>query len=88
MGRPSVRTACAPTPTSRSRSSSTRSSRLRNWRPQFLDYLYVGFTTANAFSPTDTMPMTHWAKVAMGSQALISFVVIGLILARAVNAFT
>jgi uncharacterized membrane protein len=58
------------------------------WRPQFLDYLYVGFTTANAFSPTDTMPMTHWTKVAMGSQALISFVVVGLILARAVNAFT
>lgn len=55
------------------------------WRPQFLDYLYVGFTTASAFSPTDTMPMTHWAKVAMGSQALISFAVIGLILARAVN---
>lgn len=58
------------------------------WRPQFLDYLYVGFTTANAFSPTDTMPMAHWAKVAMGSQALISFVVVGLVLARAVNAFT
>ena len=58
------------------------------WRPQFLDYLYVGFTTANAFSPTDTMPMAHWTKVAMGSQALISFVVVGLILARAVNAFT
>ncbi len=58
------------------------------WRPSFLDYLYVGFTTANAFSPTDTMPMAHWAKVAMGSQALISFVVVGLILARAVNAFT
>ena len=58
------------------------------WRPEFLDYLYVGFTTANAFSPTDTMPMAHWTKVAMGSQALISFVVIGLILARAVNAFT
>ena len=58
------------------------------WRPQFLDYLYVGFTTASAFSPTDTMPMTHWAKVAMGSQAVISFVVVGLILARAVNAFS
>ena len=58
------------------------------WRPEFIDYLYVGFTTANAFSPTDTMPMAHWAKVAMGSQALISFVVIGLILARAVNVFT
>ncbi len=59
-----------------------------DWRPQFLDYLYIGFTNANAFSPTDTMPMTHWAKVAMGSQALISFVVVGLVLARAVNAFT
>ncbi len=58
------------------------------WRPEFIDYLYVGFTTANAFSPTDTMPMAHWAKVAMGSQALISFIVVGLILARAVNAFT
>ena len=58
------------------------------WRPEFIDYLYVGFTTANAFSPTDTMPMTHWTKVAMGSQALISFVVVGLVLARAVNAFT
>ncbi len=58
------------------------------WRPQFLDYLFVGFTTANAFSPTDTMPMVHRAKVAMGSQALISFVVVGLVLARAVNVFT
>jgi uncharacterized membrane protein len=59
-----------------------------DWRPEFLDYLYVAFTTANAFSPTDTMPMAHWAKVAMGTQALISFVMIGLILARAVNAFS
>jgi uncharacterized membrane protein len=55
------------------------------WRPEFIDYLYVGFTTANAFSPTDTMPMVHWTKVAMGTQALISFVVVGLVLARAVN---
>ena len=58
------------------------------WRPEFIDYLYLGFTTANAFSPTDTMPLVHWAKVAMGSQALISFVVVGLVIARAVNAFT
>jgi len=58
------------------------------WRPHFIDYLYVGFTTANAFSPTDTMPMAHWAKVAMGSQALISFAIVGLVLARAVNVFT
>jgi hypothetical protein len=58
------------------------------WRPQFIDYLYVGFTTANAFSPTDTMPMVSWAKVAMGSQALISFAIVGLVIARAVNAFS
>jgi len=58
------------------------------WRPEFIDYLYLGFTTANAFSPTDTMPMKHWAKVAMGCQALISFVVVGLVIARAVNSFT
>ena len=58
------------------------------WRPHFIDYLYVGFTTANAFSPTDTMPMAHWAKVAMGSEALISFAIVGLVLARAVNVFT
>ena len=57
------------------------------WRPEFIDYLYIGFTNANAFSPTDTMPMTHWAKVAMGTQALISFAVIGLVIARAVNLF-
>lgn len=57
------------------------------WKPEFLDYLYVAFTTANAFSPTDTMPMAHWAKVAMGSQALLSFAIVGLVIARAVNAF-
>lgn len=57
------------------------------WRPEFLDYLYVAFTTANAFSPTDTMPMVHWAKVAMASQALISFTIVGLVIARAVNSF-
>jgi uncharacterized membrane protein len=57
------------------------------WRPQFIDYLYVGFTTANAFSPTDTMPMVPWAKVAMGSQALISFAIVGLVIARVVNLF-
>ncbi len=58
------------------------------WRPHFIDYLYVAFTTANAFSPTDTMPMVSWTKLAMGSQALISFAVIGIVFARAINAFT
>jgi hypothetical protein len=55
------------------------------WRPTFVDYLYLGFTTGNAFSPTDTLPLVHWAKIAMGAQALITFVIVGLVVARLVN---
>ena len=58
------------------------------WRPRFIDYLYVGFTNANAFSPTDTLPLTGRAKLAMQTQALISFVILTLILARVVSVFT
>jgi hypothetical protein len=59
-----------------------------NWRPRFIDYLYLGLTASTAFSPTDVMPLAPWAKVAMGIQALISLAVIGLVVARAVNVFT
>ena len=55
------------------------------WRPQFVDYLYLGLTASTAFSPTDVMPLTPWAKVAMGCQSLISLAVVGLVIARAVN---
>jgi uncharacterized membrane protein len=55
------------------------------WRPQFVDYLYVSLTNAAAFSPTDTMPLTHTAKVIMGIQSIVSLVTIGLIVSRAVN---
>lgn len=57
----------------------------RNWRPKFIDYLYVSLTNATAFSPTDTMPLSAAAKSTMGVQALVSLVTIGLILSRAVN---
>lgn len=55
------------------------------WRPGFVDYTYVSFTNATAFSPTDTMPLTPLAKSIMGVQALVSLVTIGLIVSRAVN---
>jgi uncharacterized membrane protein len=55
------------------------------WRPQFIDYLYVSLTNATAFSPTDTMPLTPMAKSVMGVQSLVSLVTLGLIVARAVN---
>jgi uncharacterized membrane protein len=56
-----------------------------NWRPQFVDYLYVSLTNATAFSPTDTMPLTPMAKSIMGVQSLVSLITIGLIVSRAVN---
>ena len=56
-----------------------------NWRPLFIDYLYLGFTNALAFSPTDAMPLAPWAKITMGVQSLISFAILGLVIARAVN---
>ncbi len=56
-----------------------------NWRPRFIDYLYVSLTNATAFSPTDTMPLTPMAKSVMGVQSLVSVVTVGLIVSRAVN---
>jgi uncharacterized membrane protein len=55
------------------------------WRPQFFDYLYLGFTNATAFSPTDVMPLARWAKAAMTIQATVSLAILGLVIARAVN---
>jgi hypothetical protein len=58
------------------------------WLPRFVDYLYLGFTNATAFSPTDVMPLAPWAKVTMTVQSLISLAILGLVIARAVNVFT
>jgi hypothetical protein len=58
------------------------------WRPVFLDYLHLGFTNATAFSPTDVMPLTHRAKFTMVVQSSVALALFGLIVARAVNAFT
>ena len=58
------------------------------WRPVFLDYLHLGFTNATAFSPTDVMPLTHRAKYTMVVQSTVALALFGLIVARAVNAFT
>jgi uncharacterized membrane protein len=57
----------------------------RDWEPHFTDYLYVSFTNATAFSPTDTMPLSRWAKLAMLAQSSVSLVTVALVIARAVN---
>ncbi len=58
------------------------------WSPVFLDYLHLGFTNATAFSPTDVMPLTHRAKYTMLIQSTVALALFGLVVARAVNAFT
>ena len=56
-----------------------------DWEPEFVDYLYLSFTNATAFSPTDVMPLSRWAKLTMLGQSLISLVTVALVIARAVN---
>jgi len=55
------------------------------WTPGFIDYFYVSFTNATAFSPTDTMPLTARSKLLMAVQAMVSLLTVGLVAARAVN---
>jgi uncharacterized membrane protein len=56
-----------------------------NWVPTFLDYLYVSFTNAMAFSPTDTLPLTRGAKMLMLLEAVASLLTVAFVAARAVN---
>jgi uncharacterized membrane protein len=62
-----------------------KESQFPNWKPTFIDYLYVSSTNAMAFSPTDTMPLSRRAKVLMLLQATVSLIAIALVAARAVN---
>jgi hypothetical protein len=56
-----------------------------NWRPTPIDYLFLAFTNATAFSPTDTLPLTAKAKISMMLQAAVSLMTIAIVAARAVN---
>lgn len=56
-----------------------------DWEPAFLDYLYLSFTNSTAFSPTDVMPLSRWAKMLMMLQSSVSLVTVVLVVARAVN---
>ncbi|NYG08461.1 hypothetical protein BJ986_002948 [Phycicoccus badiiscoriae] len=56
-----------------------------DWEPLFVDYLYVSLTNVFAFSPTDTMPLSRWAKSLMASQSVIALSTTALVVARAVN---
>ncbi|HSW79462.1 MAG TPA: hypothetical protein VLG47_01675 [Candidatus Saccharimonadales bacterium] len=56
-----------------------------DWKPMFIDYVYVSSTNSMAFSPTDTMPMSRRAKMLMLVQSSVSLITIALVAARAVN---
>ncbi len=56
-----------------------------DWEPEFVDYLYLSFTNATAFSPTDVMPLSRWAKLTMLAQSAVSLMTVALVIARAVN---
>ena len=55
------------------------------WRPTFIDYLFVAFTAASAFSPTDTMPLSARAKLITTAAATVSILTLAVVAARAVN---
>jgi hypothetical protein len=57
------------------------------WHPRLVDYIYVSFTNSIAFSPTDAMPLSRWAKLLMLSESGISAISVLLVTARSVNIF-
>ena len=56
-----------------------------DWKPGFVDYLFLAFNTSTAFSPTDVPVLSRWAKALMMVQAVISLTTIAILAARAVN---
>jgi uncharacterized membrane protein len=56
-----------------------------HWRPTFVDYFYLSFTNASAFSPTDVLPLKPWAKILMMVQSVVSLTTLAIVIARAIN---
>lgn len=61
------------------------SSKRSGWVAAYVDYLYFSLSNSMAFSPTDVMPLTTRAKALMGLQAFVAFVILALVIARAVS---
>ncbi len=59
----------------------------QSWMPDFFDYLFVAFTTATAFSPTDTYPLTQRAKLLMMIESIISLMLVAIVVSRVANIF-
>jgi uncharacterized membrane protein len=61
------------------------SSAKSDWAPGYVDYLYFSSSNMMAFSPTDAMPLTQRVKLLMGLQSFTGFVVLALVISRAVS---
>jgi hypothetical protein len=57
----------------------------QDWRPGFVDYVFLAFNTSTAFSPTDVPVLSRWAKVLMMIQASISLATLAILASRAIN---
>ncbi|WP_336087102.1 DUF1345 domain-containing protein [Nocardia sp. SSK8] len=57
----------------------------KDWRPEYLDYLYLSFTNAASFAPADVLPLSRWCKAVMLAQSAISLVIATLVIARAIS---
>jgi uncharacterized membrane protein len=55
------------------------------WRPAFVDYLYLGYSTGTAFSTTDAMPLTSRARLLMMLESTISLLTVVVVASRAIN---
>ena len=56
-----------------------------DWRPTYVDYLFLAFSTATAFSATDVAPMTGRAKLLMMLESCVSLATLTIVASRALN---
>lgn len=61
------------------------SSKVSDWVPAIVDYLYVSLSNSSAFSPTDTMPLSTRAKILMGIESTSALVISVLVIAKGVG---
>jgi uncharacterized membrane protein len=56
------------------------------WSPNFVDYLFLAFTTNLTFGPTDTAVLSRRAKILTMVQSFLSVLIIAVLVARATAA--
>jgi hypothetical protein len=57
---------------------------INGWRPGFVDYLFIAFTTSSStFGPADAPILQRWAKSLAMMQIFISLTIVVLLILRA-----